>query len=227
MDSRLVKYTWVLQGDNLGEITSHFGFWLHILTSQVDLKLSLIVVHCIVKYYCGLPACTMVSLLTPLVKGAGTIITVLFDTICASPLDWSIWVSSPEWMGSMLLTTNASYVHDLGSNSTCGWTIVFVFLLLTQGCVCLALCRSEIVTTQSLSLPPSKARLQMASTICNPPTLPNLLPKTWVSISSIWLDGTIGVVDMCSTYCVSWLVGKYGVEGMVSFNLFDKGPLIA
>jgi hypothetical protein len=32
---------------------------------------------------------------------------------------------------------------------------------------------------------------------------------------------------MCSTYCVSWLVGKDGIEGVVSFNLFDKGPLVA
>lgn len=185
MKSKSIKYTWVLWGDNLGGVTSHFDFWLQVLTSQVDLKLSLIVVPHIVEYSCGLPTCTMVSFMALLIKGVGVIITKLSNTTYASPSNWSIWVSSPKWMGLMLSTTNVSYVHDLGSNSTCGWTIFLVFLFLAQGCVWLALWNLELVITQSLSLPPSWAWLPMASTFSDPLALPNLLTKTWASIFSI------------------------------------------
>jgi hypothetical protein len=60
MKSRLVKYTWLLRDDNLGGVTSHFDSSLQVLTSQVGLKLSLVVVVPIVEYCCGLPTCTMV-----------------------------------------------------------------------------------------------------------------------------------------------------------------------
>jgi len=134
MESTSNMCTWVLQGDNLGWVTSHFGYWLWVLTSQVGLKLNLIVVHHFVKYCYGLPPCTMVSFLVPLVRGVGAIIITLSNTTCAFPSYPSIWVSSPKWMGLTLSTTNASYMHDLGYSSTC-----LVFLLLAQGCAWLAL----------------------------------------------------------------------------------------
>jgi hypothetical protein len=147
MEFKSARCIWVLWGDNLGGVTSHFGSWLRVSTSQVSLKLNLVVVCYIVEYCCGLPPCTMVSYLAPLVRGTSAVIIALSNTIYTSPLDPSIWVSSPKWMGFMLSTTNASCVHDLGSSSTCHWTLFLVFLLIAQGCAWLALCHLELVIT--------------------------------------------------------------------------------